>query len=172
MYVGREIVAIDEVSFQLATNYKRIWFLKGQKPKGAFFWSNKKLITFGALTSSHKFFYDFFDSQNSLTFRCFLKRLFDWLDPNKKYVFILDNAGWHKTQVVKKLFDEQKDWIKVEFIPPYSPELNPIETNWKVTRNAVTKSQHFKTIDSMQEALENFWHEHFFMQNFIGYLCR
>ena len=73
MYVGREIVAIDEVSFQLATNYKRIWFLKGQKPKGAFFWSNKKLITFGALTSSHKFFYDFFDSQNSLTFRCFLK---------------------------------------------------------------------------------------------------
>ena len=84
----------------------------------------------------------------------------------------MDNAGWHKTQVVKKLFDEQKDWIKVEFIPPYSPELNPIETNWKVTRNAVTKSQHFKTIDSMQEALENFWHEHFFMQNFIGYLCR
>lgn len=170
--MDHEIVSIDEVSFQLTTNYKRIWFLKGKKPKGAFFWSNKKLITFGALTSNHKFFYEFYDSQNSLTFRHFLRELFAWLDPSKKYVFILDNASWHKTRCVKKLFDEQKNWIKVEFIPPYSPELNPIETNWKVTRNAVTKSHHFKTIDDMQKALENFWTKHIFMQNFIGYLCR
>ena len=170
--MDHELVSIDEVSFQLATNYKRIWFLKGQKPKGAFFWSNKKIITFGALTSSHKFYYDFYDSQNSLTFRNFLRNLFEWLDSNKKYVLILDNAGWHKTQCVKNLIEEQKHWIKVEHIPPYSPELNPIETCWKVTKNAVTKSQYFKTIDDMQEALENFWSEHFFMQDFITYLCR
>lgn len=165
-------MAIDEVSFQLATNYKRIWFPKGEKPKGVFFWSNKKLITFAALTNNHKFFYEFYIAQNSLTFRHFLRELFAWLDPSKKYVFILDNAGWHKTQVVKSLLKEQEDWIKIEYIPPYSPELNPIETCWKVSRNAVTKSQHFRTIDLMQEALENFWHEHIFMQNFIGYLCR
>ena len=91
---------------------------------------------------------------------------------NKKYVFILDNAAWHKTDVVKKLLDEQQDWIKIEFIPPYSPELNPIETDWKVTRNAVTKSNHFKTIDDLQEALETFWQEHIFKQKFISYLCR
>jgi len=170
--LGREIVSIDEVSFQLATNYKRIWFPRGQKPKRAFFWSNKKLIVFGAQTQNSKLFYEFHTSQNSLTFRAFLRGLFEHLDKNKKYVFILDNAGWHKTQVVKKLFDEYPEWIKVEFIPPYSPELNPIETNWKVTRNAVTKSQHFKTIDSMQEALEEFWCKHFFTQNFMRYLCR
>ncbi|MFH1591504.1 MAG: IS630 family transposase [archaeon] len=167
-----ELVAIDEVSFQLTTNYKRIWFPKGQRPRGAFFWSNKKLITFAALTSNHEFYYDFYDVQNSLTFRHFLRNLFAWLDPSKKYILILDNAGWHKTQVVKQLYDEQDSWIKVEFIPPYSPELNPIETNWKVTRNAVTKSQHFTTINDMQKALENFWTTHIFTQNFITYLCR
>ena len=52
------------------------------------------------------------------------------------------------------VIEEQKEWIKVENIPPYSPELNPIETCWKVTKNAVTKSQYFKTIESMQDALE------------------
>jgi len=170
--VGYELVSIDEASFQLATNYKRIWFPKGEKPKGVFFWSNKKIITFGALTSSHKFYYDFFNSQNSLTFRCFLRNMFEWLDSKKKYVLILDNAGWHKTQCVKNLLEEQKHWIKVEHIPPYSPELNPIETCWKVTKNAVTKSQYFKTIDNMQDALEDFWHKHIFMQEFITYLCR
>lgn len=101
-----------------------------------------------------------------------MDELFAWLDPSKKYVFILDNVGYHKTNIVRELFEEQKSWIAVEFLPPYSPELNPIETNWKVTKNAVTKSQHFETIDAMQEKLEAFWKKHIFMQNFITYLCR
>jgi len=170
--VGYEIVSIDEASFQLQTSYKRIWFLKGKKPKRAFSWSNKKLIAFGALTSSSKFYYDFYIAQNSLTFSFFLIDLFAWLNPSKKYVLILDNAGFHKTNVIKDLLKEHSKWITVEYLPPYSPELNPIETCWKVTKNAVTKSQHFKTLDDMQDSLEIFWKEHVFMQNFIHYLCR
>ena len=169
--MDHEIVAIDEVGFQLQTNFKRIWFEKGKKPKGAFFWSNKKLITFGALTSSHKFYYEFHIAQNSMTFMSFLSSLFEWLNLNKKYVLILDNAAWHKTKVVRNFIAKHKN-IKVEYIPPYSPELNPIETNWKVTRNNVTKSQFFRTIEDMQEALEEFWSEHNFIQDFMRYLCR
>ena len=170
--MGYELVAIDEASFHLTTSYKRIWFLKGKKPKGAFFWSNKKLTVFGALTSTSKFYYNFYISQNSLTFSLFLEELFAWLNPNKKYVFILDNASFHKTDIVKEFLTEKKGWITVEHIPPYSPELNPIETCWKVTKNAVTKSQHFKSIDAMQEALESFWDKHTFTQGFMRYLCR
>ena len=169
--MGRELVSIDEASFQLTTGYKRIWFLKGKKPKGAFFWSNKKLIVFGALTNSSKFYYDFYTSQNSITFRDFLIGLIENLDKNKKYVLILDNASWHKTEI-KDYLSKHKEWITAEHIPPYSPELNPIETCWKVTKNAVTKSQHFKTVDSMQVALESFWNEHIFTQKFITYLYR
>ena len=169
--MGYELVSIDEVGFQLQTNYKRIWFPKGEKPKRAFFWSNKKVTICGALTSTHKFFYDFLEAQNSFTFGCFLEKLIAWLDPSKKYVFILDNAGWHKTCVIQDIFDQHKKQIAVEFIPPYSPELNPIETCWKVTRNNVTKSQYFKSIEDMKSALELFWKEHIFMQKFITYLC-
>lgn len=170
--MGYEIIAIDEASFHLTTTYKRIWFPKGETPRGAFFWSSKKLITFGALTSDHKFFYDFYVAQNSLTFKHFLRTLFEKLDKKKKYVLILDNAAFHKTQCIKKLLDEYSSQINVEHIPPYSPELNPIETCWKVTKNNVTKSQYFEKIDEMQEALENFWEEHIFTQNFMRYLCR
>ena len=166
-----ELIAIDEASFNLTTTYKKIWFPRGETPRVAFFWSSKKLITFGALTSGHKFYYEFYDSQNSLTFKHFLRALFEKLDKNKNYVLILDNAGFHKTYCIKK-FIAQFDNIVVEHIPPYSPELNPIETCWKVTKNAVTKSQYFPTLDEMQVALETFWQKHSFMQNFIGYLCR
>jgi len=169
--MGYEIIAIDEASFQLTTTYKKIWFPRGETPRGAFFWSSKKLITFGALTSNHQFYYDFYVAQNSLTFMHFLRSLFDKIDKKKKYVLILDNAGFHKTQCVKRLLDEYSDRICVEHIPPYSPELNPIETCWKVTKNAVTKSQFFVNLDCMQDALESFWAEHFFMQEFMRYLC-
>lgn len=169
--MDHELIAIDEVGFQLQTNFKQIWFEKGKKPKGAFFWSNKKLIVFGAQREGQKLFYEFHIAQNSMTFMSFLSGLFETLNPEKKYVLILDNAAWHKTQVVQNYIAKQSN-IKVEFIPPYSPELNPIETNWKVTRNRVTKSQFFKTLEELQNALEEFWCEHKFMQNFIGYLCR
>jgi len=152
--LGFVIVALDEVKFQLEPVYKRIWFPKGEKPKGAFFWSSKKLLTFGALTSEHRFFYEFYDSQNSLTFRSFLRTFIKTLSRKKKYVFIPDNAGFHKTEPVRNLLNEYSSFISVEYIPPYSPELNPIETNWKVTKNAVTKSQYFPNIDAMQDAIE------------------
>lgn len=170
--MGSVIVAFDEAKFQLEPVYKKIWFPKGEKPKGAFFWSSKKLLTFGALTSNHRFFYDFFDAQNSLTFRCFLRRFVRTLSRRKKYVFILDNAGFHKTQTVMNLLNEYASFITVEFLPPYSPELNPIETCWKVTKNAVTKSQYHPNIEALQDAVESFWQKHIFMQDFITYLCR
>jgi transposase len=169
--VDYEIISIDEAGFQLTTTYKKIWFPSGETPRGAFFWSSKKLITFGALFSTGKFYYDFYDSQNSLTFKHFLRELFKRLDTSKKYVLILDNAGFHKTQCIKQLLGEYSEQVCVEHIPPYSPELNPIETCWKVTKNRVTKSQYFKDIDDMQEALENFWTEHIFKQDFMRYLC-
>jgi transposase len=169
--LGCVIVAFDEVSFQLATSYKRMWFPRGETPKGAFFWSNKKLIVFGALTSNHKFYHEFTVAQNSFTFSCFIKNFIRKLDRRNKYVFILDNVGFHKTQPIKNIFARYSDFIEVEFLPPYSPELNPIETNWKVTKNAVTKSQYFPRLEDLERALVEFWSEHKFMQNFITYLC-
>ena len=159
------------MQFQLEASFKRIWFPTGEKPKGAFFWSSQKLLTFGALTSNHRFYYDFYPAQNSLTFRAFLRDFIRHLNRKKNYVFILDNAGFHKTDTVKSLLNEYSAFIAIEYLPTYSPELNPIETNWKVTKNAVTKSQYFPNISQLQQALESFWKQHSFTQNFITYLC-
>ena len=120
---------------------------------------------------NQKLFYEFHIAQNSLTFMSFLSGLFETLKPEKNYVLLLDNAGWHKTQIILKYIAKQKN-VKVEFIPPYSPELNPIETDWKVTRSRVTKSQFFIKIDDLQKALVDFWDNHVFTQRFISYLCR
>ncbi len=148
-----------------------MWFFKGEKPRGTFFWSNKKLNVFGALVNGEKLFYDFFDAQNSLTYKAFLSRFMKTIDKNKQYVFILDNASWHKTSVIKNYLARFNN-VKVEYIPPYSPELNPIETVWKITRANITNSRFYKNLDLLQEALEEFWSKNFFTLNTSNYLCR
>lgn len=45
-----------------------------------------------------------------------------------KSVLIMDNASWHKRVAVYDIADEYG--IKVIFLPPYSPDLNPIEKFW------------------------------------------
>lgn len=165
------IVCFDECAFRLVPVYKKMWFFKGEKPRGKFFWSNKKINVFGALIDGKKLFYDFFDAQNSLTYKAFLSRFMKTLDENKQHVFILDNASWHKTDVIKNYLARSPN-VKVEYLPPYSPELNPIETCWKITRANITNSRFYKNLEVLQEALEEFWTNNFFMLNVSNYLCR
>ena len=46
----------------------------------------------------------------------------------KHSVVVMDNAAFHKTQKTKDLI--QKNGHTLEYLPPYSPDLNPIEHKW------------------------------------------
>ena len=48
------------------------------------------------------------------------------LEPGQ--VLILDNASFHKSAESKKLIEAAR--CKLMFLPPYSPDLNPIEKYW------------------------------------------
>jgi len=152
--------------------YKRVWFMKGEKPTGIFFWSNKKLSIFGALIDGRKLFYEFYTSMNSLTYIAFLSNFVRKISKKRKYVFVMDNAPYHKSSVIKEYLASLNKNIQVEFLPPYSPELNPTETCWKIIRNNVTNSTYFQTIEGMQEKIEEFISKHNFRLNVSNYLCR
>ncbi len=170
--MGRTIVTFDEASFRLVPIYKKVWFFRGKTPEGVFFWSNKKLNVFGALVDGKKLFYEFYDSLNSFMFLSFVHRLMKTLSKRKKYVFVLDNAPFHKSSVVKKRLASLGKNIAVEFLPTYSPELNPTETCWKVIRHNVTNSTFFPTLKEMAENIESFIRGHNFELNVSNYLCR
>ena len=51
------------------------------------------------------------------------------------YTVVLDNAGAHKTTEVLAAFAEAG--IAVKFLPPYSPELNPIEMAWAKVKDVL-----------------------------------
>ena len=44
--------------------------------------------------------------------------------PGQYSVLLLDNASIHKSQQLRNLCDEKG--IRLEFLPPYSPDYNPV----------------------------------------------
>lgn len=83
----------------------------------------------------------------------------------------MDNTSYHWFSVIKEYLQTLSKNIKVEFLPPYIPKLNPTETCWRIIKSNVTNSTHFPTMDNIQEKIEKFANTHNFMLNVGNYLC-
>ena len=73
------------------------------------------------------------DKFNSETFFTFLKQLrCISCHSGRRVVLIADNARYHHGLLHKEWRQNCSDRFSIEFLPPYSPELNPIERVWKL----------------------------------------
>ncbi|WP_406042493.1 transposase [Succinimonas sp.] len=62
---------------------------------------------------------------------------------------VLDNAPWHK-KAIRLIWEEElpeyqdiRDKMTYISMPPYSPDLNPIEQVWRITRREMTHNRYF-----------------------------
>jgi len=67
--------------------------------------------------------------------------------PDKLVVLVLDQAGWHVSDRLVV-----PDGIVLEFLPSYTPELQPAERLWPLTNEAVA-NRHFATLKDLDTAL-------------------
>jgi hypothetical protein len=75
-------------------------------------------------------------------FYTFLKNTMDEMDKFeylKEAYLIMDNASIHKRQDILDLITTRK--YKYIFLPPYSPELNPIEQFWSITKSKIRRAK-------------------------------
>jgi putative transposase len=59
-------------------------------------------------------------------------------NPKREIVLILDNFRSHRAKDSIRCAEELK--IKLVFLPPYSPDLNPIEFIWKSIKRVISRS--------------------------------
>jgi transposase len=63
---------------------------------------------------------------------------------------LIDNLAAHKSETIRTLIERQG--ARLEFLPPYSPDLNPIELCWSKVKAAL-RSVKARTLDALVEAL-------------------
>ena len=67
---------------------------------------------------------------------------------------ILDGAGYHRREDVKERAKQLN--IKLHYLPPYSPNLNPIERLWKVMNEKVRNNRYFATAKDFRQQIQHF----------------
>jgi transposase len=72
----------------------------------------------------------------------------------RRMVLILDNASYHHARLHKPWREAHAERITLEFLPPYSPELNPIERVWKFTRRRCLHNRYFPQLERVIDAVE------------------
>jgi transposase len=71
----------------------------------------------------------------------------------RKVVVIIDNARYHHATLHSAWRKEVADHFRLHFLPPYSPELNPIERVWKLIRRCCLHNEYFPTLECVVAAL-------------------
>jgi len=142
----------DEVHFQRHSSLIRMWAPKGQQPRVPSASCRDKVGFFGALNlKTGSLFTREAPTFSAETFGDFVRYLLQ--RTHGKIHLILDNARWHKAKTLRELFDSNRDRIIRIFLPPYSPELNPVERVWRITRRQVTHNRYFLSNEELKTAL-------------------
>ena len=73
--------------------------------------------------------------------------------PGAHAVLTLDGAGWHQSGTKLK----RPDNISLLPLPPYSPELNPVESIWQFLRQNYLANRVFNNCDAIVDACCDAW---------------
>ncbi len=122
-----EIWLTDECGVEGEPRPRRRWSARGSRPKVLYFDEHIRSNVIGAVCpKSGEFISLIFNGVDTEVFQCYLDHLAESVPakPSKRYIFILDNASWHKSKRLNRHHFERR------FLPPYSPDCNPIERLW------------------------------------------
>ena len=86
---------------------------------------------------------------NTEMMNIFLDTLKAALD-DRECLLVLDQAGWHSSKDL-----QVPENIKLVFLPPYSPELNPVERFWQWLKRHSLRNRYYKNLDEVMEAVQN-----------------
>jgi transposase-like protein len=118
--------------------------------------TRKSVSLFGAVNiRTGQLITQFENKFDAMTFYRFLEKLIKYRSRGRRMVVILDNARYHHANLLKPFFKKHRKRFMLEFLPPYSPELNPIERVWKLTRRLCTHNEYFPNLQDLQAAVLN-----------------
>ena len=73
----------------------------------------------------------------------------------KRVIVISDNAKYHHAKIHAPWREDQNPDFQLHFLPPYSPQLNPIERVWKLTRRTCLHNQYFSTLELVISSVQS-----------------
>ena len=138
----------DEAGFGRINKPRYCWCKKGIRPLVPCHHIREYRYAFGAVEPlTGDSFFLILPYCNTMCTNLFLDKLSKKY-PNDIILLCCDGAAWHKA----KQLQVPKNIVLI-FIPPYTPEMNPIEQIWKEIRKRGFKNEVFASLDKVIDRL-------------------
>jgi len=139
-----EVWFADEVGFEGDPRPRKQWVKKGSKPQVKRSAEHLRYNAVGAVNPHSGECLSLAVAHNDgIVFQVFLDELSKSTN-NRAMTLVLDNASWHKVKL---------NWHNITplYLPPYSPDLNPIENIWKLIKGRFFNNWYALTIEQLEE---------------------
>lgn len=150
------IYFMDAVHPEHQTKMAYGWIKKGQRKLMPTTPTQKRVHYLGAVNLvGHRVIYEEYDTVNGLGVIDFLKIVRKSHATGERIHMIMDNVSYQKSKEVKAIAENLT--IELHYLPPYSPNLNPIERLWKIMHEQVTYNQYYQKFREFREAIKHFF---------------
>jgi transposase len=149
---------MDEVHFQQYGSRCRMWVPPEEKDPVLLHHPTRKSVGyFGAVRLRDGKFVaarepEQFDAQTTWAFLQQLRRVSR--RSGRQVILIIDNAKYHHAKLHRQWREAQEPDFHLAYLPPYSPDLNPIERVWKLVRRVCLHNRYFPKLESVMGAAE------------------
>lgn len=140
---------MDEGRFGLKSTYTRTWSRRGTTPTVPVLQGYRNFYAYACVApSTGDHFALFLPEVNTEMMNLFLRE-FAKEHRRERLLLVLDQAGWHVSNNLRIPRN-----IQLLHLPPYSPELNPVERLWRHLKLAATHNLLLATLDQVMDALQ------------------
>ncbi len=157
----------DETRIGQQGSLTRIWGMKGTRPRVV---RQKQFLStniFGVVCPEiDSNFVLILPEKNTEMMQLFLDEYSKIIPKNKFVALVVDQAGWHKSHDLKIPAN-----MCFVLLPPYSPELNPIEQLWSKLKQGWLANRCFKNYNDIVESTAHAWRAFTSVSGAIKKLC-
>lgn len=138
----------DEAGFGRINKPKYCWCKKGVRPNVPCHHIREYRYAYGAVEPYNgNSFFLVLPYSNTVCMNVFLQNLSEEY-PDDIILLVCDGASWHKSNALVI-----PDNIELFYLPPATPEMNPIEQIWKEIRKRGFRNEIFQTLDKVIDRL-------------------
>jgi transposase len=144
----------DEASFAQWGSLAYTWAPRGQQPMVKTGGKRKGYKVFGLIDycSGRLFSQGHTGRFNAASYCAFLEDVLG--QTTQPIVLIQDGARYHTAAATQEFFAQHADRLRVEQLPSYSPDYNPIEHLWRNIKRQNTHNRYFPEFSDLTTAVE------------------
>jgi transposase len=150
------LIYLDESGFDLTIKKEYGWKLRGQRlfdnKKGQRKYLKRITVISAYSNNTKKLIAPFYfeGNTNFKMFNLWIKEVL-LLELKPGQTIIMDNAAFHKNKITRELIESKQ--CHLLYLPPYSPDFNPIEQKWGHVKNIIRKIR--DKFENFNECLES-----------------